>query len=108
MWHAWIASYRASSTGADFTVPYRFAFTSILVKGQFGRCSRLRTTGNISQTKVHFEMLSPKPRPHIAGKEYKLRLMLRDVHGNPALPGPTVCFYCASILPAEVNEDKEA
>ena len=64
-------------------------------------------TPDYSQTKVHFEMLS-RAGPHIAGKEYKLRLMLRDVHGNPALPGPTVCFYCASILPAEVNEDKEA
>ena len=64
-------------------------------------------TPDYSQTKVHFELLN-RAGPHIAGKECKLRLMLRDVHGNPALPGPTVRFYCASLLAAELNEDKEA
>lgn len=64
-------------------------------------------TPDYSQTKVHFELLN-RAGPHIAGKECKLRLMLRDVHGNPALPSPTVRFYCASLLAAELNEDKEA
>ncbi len=66
------------------------------------------TSGNpdFSKTKVHHEMLS-RPGAIIAGKQCKLRLMCNDVLGNPALPGPSMRFYCASLPPAEL-EDKEA